>query len=394
MTDENHSSSTDCAGIYPAGIEWDASLVLPVVHSAPFRFATTADLIRYQESGGGGYRSEYGRIGNPTVRAVETRLATLEGAGSSVLFASGMAAVTTTMLCLLRAGDHVIITSDCYKRTRDFVSETLDRFDVCLDVVPVDVREVEEALRDNTKMIFTELPTNPYLNVIDLEKLAELGQRKGILTVVDSTFATPLNVRPISFGIDLVIHSCTKYLGGHNDLIAGTVAGGKELIDRIRDFSATLGGICAPVTAYMLLRGLKTLVLRVDRQNSSGAAIAKYLESHSKVRQVFYPGLGSHPQNEIARRQLNGFGGVVSFLLDADFDGTARFVDALKIPAIAPSLGGVESLVEQPVVMGYWDVPRADRERLGMYDNLVRLSLGIEDLKDLMADIDGALEAV
>ncbi len=386
--------TTECVGGYPAGIAWDSSVVLPVVHSAPFKFASTAGLIRYQETENAGYRSEYGRIANPTVRAVETHLAQLEGAGAAALFASGMAAVTTTMFCLLSTGDHVVATSDCYKRTRDFLCGTLGRFNVRSDVVPVDAGAVEKAVNRSTKIIFTESPTNPYLNVIDLEKLAELGKRKNVLTVVDSTFATPVNARPLACGIDLVIHSCTKYLGGHNDLIAGMAAGGTGLIERIRDVRATLGGICTPETAFMLERGLKTLTLRVGRQNRSAGVIAEFLESHRKVKQVFYPGLGSHPQRDIACRQLRGFGGVVSFLLDADFEGTARFVDALRIPAIAPSLGGVESLVEQPAVMGYWDLPREQSERLGMHDNLVRLSVGIEDARDLLNDIRRALEAV
>ena len=377
---------------YPPGTGWDASVVLPVSLSAPFRFASTAELVKYQESSKKGWQSEYGRIGNPTVRAVEMRLAALMGAEDALLFASGMAAVTTTMLSFLGAGDHVILTSDCYKRTRDFVSVTLGKFDVNSDILPVDVGEIEKAICRRTRLIFTESPTNPYLNVADLEMLAVLGREHGILTVVDPTFATPVNARPLSFGIDLVIHSCTKYLGGHNDLIAGAVAGSLEHIECIRELRGTVGGICGPETAYMLERGLKTLCLRVRQQNGSALRIAEHLESHPKVRRVFYPGLKSHPHHTIARKQMSGFGGVVSFLLDADCDGTARFVDALEIPAIAPSLGGVESLVEQPALMGYLDMPRPERERLGMYESLVRFAVGIEDAEDLIADIDRALK--
>jgi len=390
MTNKIHCKSTQCTSSYPAGINWDASVVLPVVHSAPFKFSSTAELIRYQESENIGYTGEYGRIANPTIRAVETHLAELEGAQDALLLASGMAAITTTMLCLLRSGDHVVITDDCYKRTRDFCTDTLAGFNINCDVVPVDTDAIEKVIGSSTKMIFTESPTNPYLKVIDLEKLADLGKRSNILTIVDSTFATPVNSQPLSYGIDMVIHSCTKYLGGHNDLIAGAIAGRQDMIEQIRDFNSTLGAITTPETAYMLERGLKTLNLRVNRQNDTAMRVAQRLESHPRVQQVFYPGLESHPHNEISLRQMSGFGGVISFLLDDDFEGTAHFIDALKIPAIAPSLGGVESLVEQPVLMGYWDIPRAERERLGMYDNLVRLSTGLEDVEELLNDIESA----
>lgn len=394
MTENKKINSTDCVRPYPDGVNWDMSLILPLLHSAPFKFTNTAELIRYQESKQRGFSSEYGRIGNPTVRAVEAKIATLDNAEDAALFASGMSAVTTAMLHLLANGDHVVITIDSYKRTRDFLGDTLGKFGVTNTVVPVDADAMAEAVTEKTRLIFTESPTNPNLNVIDLEKMAALGKVKNITTMVDCTFGTPVNVRPLDYGIDLVAHSCTKYLGGHNDLIAGSIAGPKEIIDQISDLKATVGGVCAPETAYLLDRGIKTLCLRVEKQNSSGQKIAEHLESHPKIERVFYPGLSSHPHHEIARRQMSGFGGVVSFLVKGDFKSTAKFVDALRLPAIAPSLGGVESLVEQPMVMGYWDMPREERERFGLLDNLVRYSVGVEEAEELIADIDHALDVI
>ena len=325
---------------------------------------------------------------------VERRLAALEGAEKAQLFAGGMAAITTLFLAYLESGDHMVITSDCYKRTREFGAVFLKKFGVTTSVVPPSLKSIEQAIGPATRLVFTEMPTNPYLYVVDVERLAELGHRRSFLTVVDSTFATPVNFRPLDCGVDLVVHSATKYLGGHNDLIAGVLAGSASLVQPVSDLLMTLGGICDPTTAFLLERGLQTLAIRVEKHNTNGQAIAEFLESHPRVSEVFYPGLSSHPQYAIAKKLMTGFGGVVTFLLDATFEETARFVDRLQIPHLAPSLGGVESLVEQSVIMGYWDAPREDRETLGMKDNLVRLSLGIEDTQDIIADLDQALNKV
>jgi cystathionine gamma-synthase len=335
---------------------------------------------------------EYGRMGNPTVACVEKRIAAIEGAERAQLFASGMAAITTLLLTVLKSGDHIVITSDSYKRTRDFSTDFLKKFGVRASVVFPSVDEIEKAFTTSTRLIFTETPTNPYLYVVDIEKLAKRARAKGILTVVDSTFATPLNMRPLPYGIDLVIHSGTKYLGGHNDLIAGVLAGKASLVEPVSEMLATLGGICDPTTAFLLDRGLKTLALRVKKQNESGMRVAQYLEGHPKIRTVFYPGLASHPHHAIAKRLMDGFAGVVTFLLDGTFTAAARFIDALTIPLLGPSLGGVESLVEPPVVMGYWDMAKEERQQFGMFDNLVRLSVGIEDADDIIKDLEQALK--
>jgi cystathionine gamma-synthase len=337
---------------------------------------------------------EYARIGNPTVLCVEKRLAALEGAEKAQLFSTGMAAVTTSMLAFVKSGDHIVVTSDCFKRTRDFAAEFLKKFGVEASIVFPSLEAIRKAVKPSTRLIFTETPTNPHLYVVDVKGLAKLARKRGILTVVDSTFATPLYLRPLEFGIDLVVHSATKYLGGHNDLLAGLVAGRQELMTPLCDLHRTLGAVCDPETAYLLERGLKTLALRLEKHSANGQAVAGFLEAHPKIKKVLYPGLPSHPHHKIAARLMTGFGGVVSFLLEADFDGTARFVDSLRVFKLAPSLGGVESLVEQVFIMGYWSLPREEREKFGMYDNLVRLSLGIEDAGDLIADIEQALKKV
>ncbi|RPI22331.1 MAG: aminotransferase class I/II-fold pyridoxal phosphate-dependent enzyme [Acidobacteria bacterium] len=388
------TSSTDCVHAGAKPVELSGPIITPIVHCAPFSFDSTAQVIEFQEGRSARQQPEYGRMGNPTVACVESRLAALEGAERAVLFGSGMAAVTSLLLTFLKSGDHVVMTRDAYRRTRDFSATFLKKFGVEVTLVDPSVCAIEKALQPSTAMIFSESPTNPYLNVIDIDGLARLGRDHGRLTVVDSTFATPFNIRPIELGIDLVIHSATKYLGGHNDLISGFVAGREQLLQPLAEMRSNLGGICDPNTAFMLERGLKTLALRMERHNASGLALAQFLESHPKVRRVYYPGLPSHPHHEIAKAQLAGYGGVVSFEIDGDLERTARFIDRLQLPHLTPSLGGVESLVEQVVVMSYWQMPKEEREKLGLNDNLVRYSLGIEDIEDILKDVSQALDGI
>lgn len=374
------------------------AVVPPIVQTATYAFRDTADLIAFQEArqwGEAGDRVDYGRYGNPTVAALEAKVAALEGAEAAAAFATGMGAVTAILFAMLRSGAHIILTEDCYRRTRQFVLQFLRRFGVEATVVPIgDDEALEAAIRPTTRLILTETPTNPYLRVVDLERLAEIARRHRIRTVVDSTFATPVNLRPLEFGIDLVVHSATKYLAGHNDVMAGVVAGPAELIAGLREMQAMLGAVLEPHAAYLVLRGLKTLALRVARQNENGMRVAEFLAAHPRVRRVWYPGLPSHPDHAVARRMMRGFGGVVTFEVDADLQGTARFIDALQIPYIAPSLGGVESLVEQPALMSYYEMDPEDRAAIGIKDNLVRLSLGIEDPDDLIADLEQALARI
>lgn len=372
------------------------ALTTPIIQTSTFTFADTADLTDFMEAQQQGIetgRIEYGRYGNPTVAAVERKLADLDSGEAALLFSSGMAAVTLTLLTFLSAGDHLVITDDCYRRTRQFVTQFLPRLGVEATQVPVgDYDTLEAAIRPNTCLILSESPTNPYLRVVDVPRVVEFARRRGLRTIIDSTFATPINQRPLEFGVDLVIHSATKYLGGHNDLLAGVAVGSKTLIAEVRETQGLVGAVCDPSTAYLLLRGLKTLGLRVAHQNGSGLQVARYLEGHPKVRRVHYPGLPSHPHHAVARQQMDGFGGVVSFELDADLETTGRFVDALKIPYMGPSFGGVEGLVEQVALASYYEFSREERAEIGISDTLVRLGVGVENPADLIADLDQALE--
>jgi cystathionine gamma-synthase len=256
-----------------------------------------------------------------------------------------------------------------------------------------DYAALNEAVRPGqTRLIISESPTNPYLRVADLPQITAIARRHRVKTMIDATFATPYNLRPIDYGIDLVVHSCTKYLGGHNDLLAGVVIGKPGIISALREAQGILGGICDPHSAYLLVRGLKTFALRMERHNASGMAVAQYLEDHPRVARVHYPGLASHPDHAVAVAQMRGFGGVVSFEIDGDLKATSHFIDSLRIPYIAPSLGGVESLVEQPSLMSFYELSSEERLAVGMRDNLVRLSCGIEDVADLIADLAQALE--
>jgi cystathionine gamma-synthase len=253
---------------------------------------------------------------------------------------------------------------------------------------------LEAAIRPTTRLIFSESPTNPHLRVIDLDRLADIGRKRHVKIAIDSTFATPYNQRPLDFGIDLVFHSATKYFGGHNDLMAGVVVGSRGLVAAIRDTQAMLGGITDPHTSYLLVRGLKTLGIRMRQQNENGMVVARFLEGHPRVRRVYYPGLSSHPDYKVACEQMKGFGGVVSFELDGDMKTTSAFIDRLNIPYIAPSLGGVETLIEQPALMSYYEMDSEDRAAIGIADELVRLSLGVEDADDLIADLHQALASL
>jgi cystathionine gamma-synthase len=369
------------------------AVTTPIYQTSTFWFRNSAELREFQE--GRSKRDEYGRYGNPTWRAVERKLCEFEGAEEAVLFASGMCAATTIFLALLPQGSHLVITSDCYRRTRQFIRDYLTKLGVETTVIePADTKQLADALRDDTVLFFTESPTNPYLRVIDLPEAARVAHARGVKVIIDSTFASPTNHRPLSDGADLVIHSATKYLGGHNDLLCGAAAGSSEIIAPVREAVGVLGGVTDAHSAYLLLRGLKTLALRMERHDANGMRVSAWLESHAKVRRVWYPGLESHPDYAIARRLMSGFGGVVTFEVEGDLDATCRFIDACRIPYIAPSLGGVESLIEMPAIMSFWDQTPQQRAELGISDSLVRLACGIEDADDLIADLEQALEAV
>jgi cystathionine gamma-synthase len=367
------------------------AVTVPVYQTSTYVFRNTQELVDFKE--GRIEKGEYGRYGNPTINAAERKVAELEHAEDALLWASGMCAITSLLLTILRAGQHMIITADSYRRTRQFCDGMLRRLGIDVTVVPPgDPQAIEAAVQANTRLLFSESPTNPYLYVVDLERLVAIAKRHRLRTVIDSTFATPYNQNPLAFGIDLVMHSATKYLGGHNDLLAGVVVGNANIIGALREAQGMLGGITDPNTAYLLVRGLKTFALRMQRHNANGMALARFLEGHAKVRRVYYPGLASHPSHAVARQQMRGFGGVVSFELDGTLQQTSAFIDALRLPYIAPSLGGVESLIEQPALMSYYEMVPEERQRLGIGDSLVRYAAGIEDTDDLLTDVEQGLK--
>jgi len=374
------------------------SLTTPIVQTSTYAFENTASLIehmRRKEQGLEPQRGEYGRYGNPTQETVEHKIARLDRAEGALALASGMAALTATLLTFLQSGDHLILTEDCYRRSRQFCSQFVAKFGVSCTLVALgDYEALEAAITPCTRILISETPTNPYLRIADLPRLASLGAEHGLLTVVDTTFGTPCNVRPLECGIDLVIHSATKYLGGHNDLLAGVVVGSAEHVAAIRETAALLGPVADPHTLYLLNRGLKTLSLRMARHNENGQRIAEFLECHPAVRRVWYPGLASHPDHDLAVRQMSGFGGVVSFEINSDLEGAARFIDALRIPYMGPSLGGVESIVEQPALMSHFTLDEDERAALGIRGELVRYAAGIEDAQDLIDDLAQALDLV
>lgn len=367
-------------------------LATPICQTSTYTFQNTAELIAYQEGRYGSY--EYGRYGNPTTRAAEEKIRILEGAEDALISASGMNSATTMLLSLVPAGGHIVTTTDCYRRTRQFIQTVLPKMGISATVIdPSDLKALEQALEEHDcSLFFSESPTNPYLRCVDIPTIKAMCEPKGCVVCIDSTFATPVNQKALALGADLVLHSATKYMAGHNDVLCGVIAGKPELVQNVRSMHNVLGGVMDPHAAYLLLRGLKTLELRVQRHNITALKLARKLEAHPKILCVHYPGLESHPDHKIAKAQMTGYGGVISFEVDGDLWKTAKLLDNMKLPYIAPSLGGVESLIEQPTVVSYWDQGPEKRAALGIKDNLVRYSTGIEDFDDIWADFEQSLD--
>ncbi len=337
----------------------------------------------------------YTRYGNPTNTAVESAIARLEGADAALLFASGMNAITTSIMALVKSADHIVAQRDIYGGVTKFLSTWLPKLGV--ETTFVDTTDYDQharAIRPNTKLLYLESPTNPTLRVIDLPRLVALARQRQLITLIDSTFATPVNQRPAEFGIDVVLHSGTKYFGGHSDLICGAAVGRKDLIDEIHATRTTLGGTMDPHAAFLLLRGIKTLSVRVERQNGSALRIAEFLARHPKIRSVNYPFLKGHPQRALAMEQMKGGGGVLSFEVDGTGEDAKHLTEALRLFTLAPSLGGVESLVSIPVLTSHAMISAEHRQKMGVTEQLIRLSVGIENVEDLIADLEHALAAV
>jgi cystathionine beta-lyase/cystathionine gamma-synthase len=337
---------------------------------------------------------EYGRTQNPTRLAVENNLAAIEGGNAAFAFASGMAAIGA-IATMLKSGEHVVVSDNVYGGTFRLFEQVLSRYQLAFSYVDTsNLAAVEQAMTPDTRMIFVETPTNPILALTDLAAMADLARRHGVRLAVDNTFASPYVQRPIALGADLVTHSTTKYLNGHSDSVGGVVIAVRdEDIEWLRFVQNAAGAILGPFDSWLVLRGTKTLALRMEQHNLNGLAIAQYLDAHPKVRHVFYPGLPAHPQHELAKRQMRGFGGMVTFELGS-LEAARRLLNAVRLLALAESLGGVETLISHPATMTHSSVPAARRAALGISDGLIRISVGVEDVEDLKADLDQALDRV
>ena len=369
----------------------------PIVQTSNYYFDSTAQVLEFMKAKKKGHvvrEHEYGRYGNPTQQECERKLAAIEGAERALLFSTGMSAVVITLMAYMRRDGHIIFTNDCYRQTRDFATTLLAEFGLQVSLVDPNAEAIAEAIRPNTNIIFTESPTNPYLRVLDMPAVVKVAKKYGAMTIIDATLATPYNIKPLEMGVDIVIHSATKYLGGHNDLLAGVALGKQNLLNDLNRLQRMIGATPGPFTCFLLERGLKTFALRMEQHNRAGLAIARMLESQPKIEKIWYPGLKSHPDYKIANRQMRGSGSVITFLLRGGDRETRKFIDSLELFLITPSLGGTESLVTQMAPMSFFDYPADYRRSIGMVDNLVRIALGLEDVDDLIADLKQALDKI
>ena len=350
----------------------------------------------YAQKGPGEHSGfEYSRTHNPTRYALERAVAALENGRFGLAFGSGMAA-TTTVMQLLRAGDHVVAGDAMYGGTFRLFDKVMQRRGHTFSYVDTTTTAaVEAAIRPETKLVWIETPTNPMLKLGDIRAIAGICKARGVLLAVDNTFMSPVSQRPLELGADLVVHSTTKYIGGHSDVVGGVIVGtDPALHERLAFLQNAVGAVPGPQDCYLTLRGLKTLPLRMQRHQENAARVALYLEGHARVERVLYPGLASHPQHALARQQMQGFGGMISFYLRGDLDAARRFLQAVKVFTLAESLGGVESLIEHPAIMTHASVPKENRDKLGIADGFIRVSVGVEHVDDLIADLDHAFAAV
>ncbi|MBN1120554.1 MAG: cystathionine gamma-synthase family protein [Anaerolineae bacterium] len=364
---------------------------VPVVHSVSFGYRDVDEWLRVATGEEPGHI--YSRNTNPTVAAFEQKIRALEGAEAATSASTGMGIISSTLHAFLSPGDRVVSVKDTYGGTNLLFTEFLPRLNI--DVALCDTTDheaIEAEIAKGCKILYLESPTNPTVKVMDIERLAAAGHRVGVTVIVDNTFATPINQNPLELGADLVLHSATKYLGGHADALGGVICGSRELIDAVYHYREINGATLHPMAAYLLLRGMKTLHLRIRQQNENAMAVARYLESHPAVEQVFYPGLESHPGHAIAKRQMRGFGGMLSFILKGDFDTVKRFLPRLRYAHAAANLGAVETIVGPPATTSHVELTAEERAAAGIPESLIRYSVGIEDIDDLIGDLEGALK--
>lgn len=365
-------------------------LTTPIYETTTFVFDTAQEVLAYNE--GRSRKYLYSRDANPTLVSVERKLAALDRAESALVFSSGMGATTTILMALVKGGDEVVCSSAIYGGTLHLLTDLLANFGIRARFVSLDeLASPERVLSDRTRLLWFESPINPTLRCVDIARIAQACRARGVLSAIDNTFASPINQQPLAMGVDLAMQSATKYLNGHSDVTGGAVAGSKELLERIGQARRLLGTVMDPYPAYALGRGLKTLPLRVARHNTNAQAVAEFLAQDRRVSQVYYPGLASHPDHEIARRQMTGFGGMVCFDLDGRYERAELVYDRLRIIKRAASLGGVESLVSMPVLTSQWGHTDEQLRDAGVTKGMVRMSVGLEDVADLIADLDQAL---
>jgi cystathionine gamma-synthase len=367
-------------------------VIPPVYLTATYKFEKSDDLIDVVQKHEGYI---YSRWDNPSVVMVEEALANLEGYEKAVGFGSGMAAITTTLMAFVKSGSRIVATRETYGGTFEFLHDFLPNFGVQTELVNCwNIDGLTAEIEKGLDLLYLESPTNPLLRIVDVIPLAKAAHKKGAIVMLDSTFASPINQHPKDLGVDIVIHSATKYLGGHHDITAGLACCNPPHFDPIWNARKVYGGVMDPMSAFLILRGLQTLEIRLQRQNENAMKIAEFLSTHPKIKMVNYPGLPSHPDHEIAKRQMSGFGGMLSFELKADFDGTKSFMDHLKKIKLATSLGGVTSLANQPITNTHVALSPEDRTKAGVSESLVRLSVGIENPEILIEDLKNALETI
>ncbi len=378
--------------IHAGAPERDAAspLTPPIYETSTFVFDNAAEVVAYNEGRSSKYL--YSRYGNPTLASVERQLAALDRAEAALIFSSGMGAITTTIMAHARAGDEVVCSAAIYGGTLHLLNDVLVKFGVRPRFVSLEeLAEPERVINDATRLLWFESPINPTLRCVDVRRIADACRTAGILSVIDNTFASPINQQPLSLGIDLSMQSATKYLNGHSDVTGGVVTGSAALVAPIERARRLLGTVMDPYPAYALGRGLKTLPLRIAQHNANALAVAQFLAADKRVSCVYYPGLASHPDHEIARRQMTGFGGMVCFDLNGEYDRAARLYDRLKVVKRAASLGGIESLISMPVLTSQWGHSDEQLQAAGVTRGMLRLSVGLEDASDLIADLDQAL---